>query len=138
MLDEYISNSNRYPFRLPQTFSSHRLYSLRLSVTLHQLREILKRGSPLIDDPIEPLLWTDGSDDDLVATRNEPLIRRVDEFISRHAHLPAIWTVVIVQLGLDNRGRDLNNVDIRLRVCELAPQAKHEGVQRCFGGGVAG
>jgi hypothetical protein len=138
MLDEYIGNSNRFPFRLLQTFSSHSLHSLRLSVTLHQLREILKRGSPLFDNPIKPFLWTDGPDDDLVATCNEPLIRRVDEFISRHAHLPASWTIVVVQLGLDNRWRDLNNVDIRLRVCELAPQAKHEGVQRCFGGGVAG
>ena len=83
-----------------------------VSMTLQHLREILKSSPALIDDAVEPLCASDISDYNLVASRNQALVCSVGELINRHAHLPAVWTAVIVQLSLNNWGRELYDLDI--------------------------
>lgn len=118
----------------------------------HHLSKPLKSSPPLINNLVEGLRRSNAASDDLIFPSRQAFIRFLAIGIKRHAELAPgfLAHVHIVQfrcrqsadifeslrweLTLHRWRRQLNH--LHARATQLLTQTEHEGIQRCFGGGV--
>jgi hypothetical protein len=68
--------------------------------SFHHLRKVLERCASLVDNLIEDIRWANGTDDDLILTRDQSGESLIRKFVERHSQLPTFLSAhVVVQLG---------------------------------------
>lgn len=76
---------------------------------------------------------SNATDDGLVVTASQAIVRLITEIDKRHPHLPSrLFADIVMEFSLHRRRRDLEDPNLGFSIDELVAETESEAIQSSF------